>query len=289
MTTPMEDCIHWIKEREKVRLLKTMGAPYPWTDDPIISKYRFCNVRREDDRVTKWIDEHIRLPFAGHERLWLMCCIARQINWPDTLAELIRTPGAWPIDVTFNPSIMGDVLDYRAEHGEKVFTGAYIITAPATKGAKKTRHIAEKVIGQLWRDRLRFDYLWSNRQPRMEEVHAKLRQYDGWGPFLAYQAVVDMRFTPLLKDAEDRDRWAAAGPGTIRGLNRLAGRRLDLALDQGRALQELRKLWPILQERSGVNMDFSDVPNVMCETDKYLRAKNGEGKPRALYVPGRGS
>jgi hypothetical protein len=33
---------------------------------------------------------------------------------------------------------------------------------------------------------------------------------------------------------------------------------------------------------------FSDVPNILCETDKYLRVKNGEGKPRALYVPGRG-
>ena len=98
-----------------------------------------------------------------------------------------------------------------------------------------------------------------------------------------------MRFTPILSGAPDIATWAAAGPGTIRGLNRLAGRRLDFPLDQGRALGEIRDLHPRLVADSGVAMDFSDVPNVMCEVDKYIRVMKGEGKPRARYVPGRGS
>lgn len=52
---------------------------------------------------------------------------------------------------------------------------------------------------------------------------------------------------------------------------------------------QMRELWSKLMNDSGVEMDFSDVPNVLCETDKYLRVKNGEGTPRARYVPGRGS
>ena len=36
-------------------------------------------------------------------------------------------------------------------------------------------------------------------------------------------------------------------------------------------------------------MDFSDVPNILCETDKYLRAKLSEGKPKASYGRGRGA
>lgn len=39
---------------------------------------------------------------------------------------------------------------------------------------------------------------------------------------------------------------------------------------------------------TGVSMDFSDVPNILCETDKYLRVKLGEGTPRARYVLSRG-
>jgi hypothetical protein len=31
-----------------------------------------------------------------------------------------------------------------------------------------------------------------------------------------------------------------------------------------------------------------DIEHSLCETDKYLRVKNGEGRPRAKYVRGRG-
>ena len=47
---------------------------------------------------------------------------------------------------------------------------------------------------------------------------------DGLGTFLAYQALVDATYTPLLGDAPDVNTWCAAGPGTLAGLNRLHGR-----------------------------------------------------------------
>jgi hypothetical protein len=87
---------YWVREREDIRRRKDRGdAQDIWTSDSILQTYRFCNVRREDDRGTVWIRENIREPFAGHPLLWLMLCIGRQINWPDTLAELIGF-GAWP-------------------------------------------------------------------------------------------------------------------------------------------------------------------------------------------------
>src|SRR5437868_3600415 len=95
--------ITWVEERERIRVRKESGAPPPWTDDAILATYRFCNVRRENDRVTVWVRENIRERFAEHPYLWLMLCIARQINWPDTLADLIFN-GAWPLDETFKPS-----------------------------------------------------------------------------------------------------------------------------------------------------------------------------------------
>lgn len=98
-----------------------------------------------------------------------------------------------------------------------------------------------------------------------------------------------MRFTPLLRDAEDAQTWAAAGPGTIRGLNRLHGRAVNLGVSQEQALSEMRAIYRTAEAETGVHMDFSDVPNILCETDKYLRVKTGQGKPRALYIAGRGS
>ena len=62
----------------------------------------------------------------------------------------------------------------------------------------------------------------------------------------------------------------------MRGLNRLQGRPVDATLSQDRALSEMRAIYKIVRSETGVAMDFSDVPNILCETDKYLRVKNGE-------------
>lgn len=283
---------YWVKEREAIRIRKEQGASPPFTDDSILATYRFCNVRREDDRGTIWIREHIREPFRSDPALWFMLCIARQINWPDTLAELIGSidPGsAWPNSLGFSTSKIADVLNRRKARGEKVYTGAYMISAPAIKGADKQSYIAETVLAAVWNIRDKFSEWFASGKATMKGTHAMLTKYNGWGPFMAYQAVVDMRFTHLLENAGDRGTWAAAGPGTIRGLNRLHGRKLDLQIEQGYALSEMRRIYEQVFDATGVDMDFSDVPNILCETDKYLRVKNGEGKPRALYVPGRGS
>jgi hypothetical protein len=177
------------------------------------------------------------------------------------------------------------VLNRRKDRGDKVYTGAYMISAPSTKGADKQAYIAETVIGALWRRREHFPRLHVS----MRKVHEWITASNGWGNFMAYQAVVDMRFTWILQDAPDTQNWAAAGPGTIRGLNRLHGRSTTASLSQSQALAEMLAIYKIAERETGVAMDFSDVPNILCETDKYLRVKNGEGKPRALYVPGRGA
>lgn len=215
--------------------------------------------------------------------LWLMLCAARQINWPDTLDELMDVPGAWPSAI-FDPSRMASVLNDRKARAEKIYTGAYMISAPSRKGADKQSYIAEEVIGGLWHRREQFP-----RDPKsLREMHSWISETNGWGDFMSYQAVVDMRFTPLLSSATDVHTWAAAGPGTLRGLNRVHGRPVNAPLSQFKALVEMREIYEQVERMTGVSMDFSDVPNILCETDKYLRVKLGEGTPRARYVLSRG-
>lgn len=286
--TPREAMLHWVREREAVRLRREQGDAAPWTDDPIIGKFRFCNVRREDDIVTIWVRENIREPFADDPNLWFMLAIARWINWPDTLDELIKAGyGAWPSDVRFAPERLADILHRREARGDKVFTGAYTINAPATKGASKIDYVANVVLGEPWKAREKFAAFLAGHlgTPSLRNAHSALMKYQGWGEFMAYQVVVDWRFTRYLRSALDISNWAAAGPGTVRGLNRLAGRRTDQKLEQWKALHEMRALYETLPTETGVAMDFSDIPNVLCETDKYIRVMNGEGAPRALYKP----
>lgn len=285
----LEPLIYWVRERENIRLKRAAGEPPPWTDDPLLVNYRFCNVRREDDRVTRWIHDNIRVPYAKHPYLWWMLCAARMINWPPTLAALIRSGEAWPTadDLSqFSLGAMAQVMQDRKDRGEKVYTGAYMIRAETDPNVhwyswSKQRFIAEIVLGNLWRDR---DQLTPSFHRSLEEAVTTLLPYRNWGPFMSYQAVVDMRWCDgLLALAEDRGNYAAAGPGTIRGLNRLHGRPVDAKLTQSRALEELRELYPYLKEI--VDLDFSDVPNVCCEVDKMLRLRNKEGTVRAKYDP----
>jgi hypothetical protein len=60
-------------------------------------------------------------------------------------------------------------------------------------------------------------------------------------------------------------------------------------MTQERALDEVREIYDQSLAQTGVAMDLSDVPNALCETDKYLRVRGDEGRPRAKYVPGRGA
>lgn len=278
--------IYWIKEREAIRLKRVVGAPPPWTDDPILGHYRFCNVRREDDKVTIWIRQNIREPYADHPALWWMLCAARTINWPDTLLELIEA-AAWPSQSGFTTGQVTEVLTARKARGDKVYTGAYMIRAESDKRVPwfpwpKQRYIAEIVLGRLWEERA----LWSAVPATLQAKHAWLMEHRGWGPFMAYQAVVDMRYCEnVLGNAPDIESWVAAGPGTIRGLNYLHERPYGKGVAQEQALVEIQEFEKIIRERIKISFDFSDLPNILCETSKWIKIQRGEGRVRSKYEP----
>lgn len=266
---------YWIRERSAILDRRNSGASPPWTADPILSNFRFCNVRREDDKVTIWIKKNIREPYAGNPNLFLMLCIARLINWPPTL-EFLKEMGAWPTAL-FDPLTVEAALISRVASGQKCWTGAYLL---GRSEGGRPRHFAHEVLYGAW---------WAMPKIRealplgLQATHATLCAVKGWGNFLSYQVVVDTRFTPLLSDAPDVHCWAAAGPGTCLGLNYLHGRDPRKAISQKQALKEMLELEPHLRE-VGVPFDFSDVPNILCEGSKYVRVSRG-GRMRSRYKP----
>ena len=51
---------HWIIERNRIFIRKEIDKkPFPWTDDPILREYRFTNVKRWQDRESRWLIESI--------------------------------------------------------------------------------------------------------------------------------------------------------------------------------------------------------------------------------------
>jgi alpha-glutamyl/putrescinyl thymine pyrophosphorylase clade 1 len=267
--------LKWISAREALRVARVAGWPRElWTTDSVLKMYRFCNVRREDDRVTQWVDAYIRRPYANHPELFFMLCAARIINWPPTLKTIMDT-GAWPSDAGWDSEAFGAVLRRLEASGVKVWTGAYLMGKAEADVPKSTT-----VVNQLTAARAAVPP--GAPFNSLRATHDALAAARGWGPFLAYQVVVDARFTPLLGSAPDLD-WAAAGPGTRKGLNLMHGRPEDFSLSQKQALREMRYLEPTLRS-VGVDFDFSDIPNIMCETFKYAKALRG-GRLRARYSP----
>jgi hypothetical protein len=299
MPTPrLNDIAAFMKARHDIYLARKAGKPGPWTADPVLRDGRFCNIYRELDTVTIWIDRHIRQPYADHPHLWFMLAIARYINWPDTLAELIQTE-QWPDNPDFEPSWLTTALEHRAVRGDKVYTGAYMIRGesdPSKEWYSWTQHryIAEIVLGRLWEDRERFTAELEKPGQTLEGAWKLFQEprYVGWGPFMAYEVVTDLRHTRYLRNAPDIYTWANAGPGAIRGLNRLYGRDLAAKPRPEQTNAEMLKLMIELNDldEPGFNETFGepcdvnprfemrDIEHSLCEYAKWKR-----GFTRAKY------
>jgi hypothetical protein len=305
-TTPrINEFAVFMKARHNIYLRRAAGEPGPWTTDPILLEGRFCNIFRELDTVTIWIDQNIRQPYADHPHLWFMLAVARYINWPDTLRYLMddAEPGCWPSEEGFTPAKLTAALEEYAAQGNKVYTGAYMIRAESDPSKEwyswsKHRYIAEIVLGRLWEDRERFATELEKPGQTLEGAWKLFQEprYVGWGPFMAYEVVTDLRHTRYLREAPDIFTWANAGPGAIRGLNRLYGRDLNAKPRPKQTNAEMIKLMQELNALDflGFNETFGppngwprfearDIEHTLCEFDKYERVRLGEGKMRSKY------
>lgn len=285
----------WANEREALRIKKDCNAPQPWTEDNILRTYRFCNVYREEDRVTKWIKENVRDPHTTNRNLWFMLVIARVINWPDTLKDIIYE-GGWPFyDYEHERATrLAEIMQIRKNIGLKVYTSAYMTRAESNPAVPwyswtKQQYVAHKVFGGVWE---RKEILEEAAHMSIEAFTDELVKCYGIGPFIAYQVAVDLTWCEgWLDSAPDLNSYAKIGPGTRRGLNRLAGREVTATPPEEQLLAEARYLYEVqgrYLEEYMRPIRLSDITNCCCETDKYLRVKNGEGKPRNKYVLGRG-
>lgn len=265
-------------EREAIRLRRFVGKPPPWTEDPILGRYRFCNVNREHDTVTVWIRQHIRDPYANDRALWWNLCMARLFNWPDTLAGIGYVQ-------RFNAAtIKSRAMDVGKRTG-KIFTGAYIVS---TNGVKmpKVDYIVDRVLAPLWRHGVE-DGVFGGGFETCYGWATYLMNHIGFSDFMANQVVTDMKYTPLCCYADDVATFCLAGPGTIRGLNRLLGANKDAPMTRKAAHAKLIDVRDALRT-SPLHPHFTDLNNLsncFCEWDKYERVRLGEGKPRSTYTP----
>lgn len=303
----------WINERHAIYIRKEIDKePWPWTDDPIFQQYRFANVFRELDKVTIWLRENWLEPFADHHKLYFNIAVARQFNWPDTLKfigysitqeefNVISDNTFCDNDVSIHilsdevtlfdkvtpwePRYLTKDVELLQAQGHKIFTGAYMIRGQCINPS-----------GREWTSKAQYmfhqvlDPVWHAPEPEWETLQQAWtwwQQFEGFGPFLAYEIVTDMRHTRYLRDAPDIMTWANAGPGAMRGIHRLMGWHAKHTAQKQQWYNEQMQLLLELSDQYLMDhvpaLEMRDIEHTLCEFDKYWRVRNGEGKPRAKY------
>jgi hypothetical protein len=278
--------VYWITNRESIRRLRAAGAPPPWTSDLILSAGHFDNVRRPDDRVSRWIHFEWIEPHADHPDLFLACTVARFINEPEVLAE-VGFPLPW------DPERFVGIMAARKARGAKLERRAYMIHADRKPGQLKAEYMARRIFTPMWRSR---EFLRPVRGETLARYHGRLSELHGMaGGFMSGQVIADLKFAEPLRSASDWYTFTASGPGSRRGLNRVLGRPVDAPWTEGDWQREFARVRSAVMpdlERLGLgDLDSQSLQSCLCELHKYERAREGGSmrrfrpNPEPLPIP----
>ena len=257
-------------ERQRVYHARLAGEAAPWTDDEVISQYRFTNAYRAADRVSQ---DLIRVIYTGSQDpddVLLRILLYRFFNKPQTWQAIEHTLG----EVTasdFDMEACGALLDQALAQGERIYSAAYIVPPPPFGHQRKHRNhlalIETMISGGLGR---------SLRQATsLQDVFHLLLAYPSLGPFLAFQLTIDLNYSTLIDF--DEDDFVVAGPGALSGLAKcFPDAQGILASDLIRWMadtqeEQLAHYGFDFQDLFGRRLKLIDCQNLFCETDKYAR------------------
>lgn len=255
----MKNLTAFIEERYQMFVRRHIfGDNPPWTDDKILQTYKFCNVNREHDTVTRWVRYHTK-NIKDMNALVYYTVMARVFNEPEAL-ELI-------FDETLTHQDRVDTLD---RHHGRMFRGAYMMPVHGTQGTGTKGH-------HYWLSNIYSITTTDWTQKRtLKSISDGVQASRGFGPFVANQVCADLRYHRLTEDFVDRYTYVDFGPGTKRGLSIHYGRKIRADQEHAHfwsAMAAVRKELPHLDS---IFKDPNNLSNCFCEFDKYVRGWEGK-------------
>lgn len=291
---------YWINERHSIYIKRKERKPAPWTKDLILQTYKFTNPFRQLDRVTQeWVNRYCALLGSDIEvkdadsksarkipptdgDILFHCVMFRLFNWPHTY-DALHYMGKWTYDRAIR------TLEARKADGHQIFTGAYIIPNMGLSDPKID--IIAGAVDLVHENRKEFA-AYIRHERSMEKTVEVLQLVPTIGPFIAYEIACDLRFTRVLSDATDVMCWANPGPGAMRGIHRLLTGSAKATKPRPDYNAHMRDLLSMADKHlsSAVKacewpFEMREIEHSLCEFDKYMRVKNGEGRPRSRFKP----
>lgn len=256
------------RERYHIKQRRESGLPPPWTEDQIFATWRFCNVHREDDKTTRWFRDHVRSKVSGQKAIDATVIFRwfNRIETGEVLADLLL--GEWDTEEARR----------RLDGVKPIVTGAYIIKG--MDGYSKLDGVLQCIDVALPMLREMAPYFTS-----LQSAWTEMKTIPYLGPFMAYEAVSDLRWTDVLAHAPDIDLWANAGPGCTRGLSRVVfgekghlhrgsttdQRQMNSIMLELLDMSRDDRFWPTTWKA----WEMREVEHWACEFDKYRRALDG--------------
>lgn len=228
----------YARERHLIWHRRTAGRTEPWTADPVMSKFRITNVFRELDKTTAWYRKHVREVYDGRPEVLLATVLFRWFNTirsgETMFAQRDLLTGENAFETYLRTRDVRVLEEPLREQGAPWVTGSYMIRSP--EGVDKLTGILD-YFSRFSRQSAEFVYpsnegrghctskiewrevadIMLDRVTTLQSAWWWVKQYEGLGPFLAYEIVTDLRHTKLLNRAPDVMTWANPGPGALRG------------------------------------------------------------------------
>lgn len=262
-------------ERQRIFEQRARHRPGPWTDDPILQRYKFCNTFRASDRVSQYLIREVIYGPAGRdlpaEDTFLRIILFRLFSKESTWEALERATGGVR-RTTLDPEPLGTMLD-ELRSQQSIYTGAFILCAHDAYGhSVKHRNHLELVRRMFERRALGRDL---GRAHSLREVYEALRRWPMIGAFMGYQLAIDLNYSEHL--AFDEDDFTVPGPGAVRGLNKVFSDFGAFTAEQlithmvDRQQDEFDRLGLQWNGLAGRPLHAIDCQGLICETDKYAR------------------
>lgn len=284
---------YFASERQNIFWKKVSGEKAPWTNDPILQEYKFCNSYRINDRVSQYLLKNVIYNGKeySNENMIFRILLFKLFNKESTWKLLINHFQDITLE-TFNVEKYSNVLENAIKNGIRIYNDAYISCANKAFGydRKHDNHLA--LLQKMFLEDNIQDKILACRN--MEEAFCILKGYPLIGNFMAYQLVTDINYSDVVNFREDE--FTVAGPGSIRGIRKCF-------IDKGTFSNEdiIKYMYEHQEEEfkrlgltfKGINnrpLQLIDCQNIFCELDKYSRVafpnlKSNRKKIKKKYTP----
>jgi hypothetical protein len=266
---------YYASQRQAMFERRVAGTALPWTTDPILQTFKFCNVYRAADRVSQYMIRDVCYhdeDCTPEDRLFQIIAF-RTFSKIETWLAVRAFLGRYPTLDDLGTGAFTKALDHARTVNGGLYTGAFILCATDAYG-QRLKHLNHV---ELFRHMFLTDDLGKRLLDAvsLREVYDLLHGYPLMGDFMSYQTTIDLNYSALVNFSENE--FTQAGPGALRGIKKCFTDLGDytpadvISWMVDNQDGEVARLGLPFTGLYGRPLHAIDCQGLFCETDKYCR------------------